>query len=254
MDINDLNAQRPEIVFNISETERVYTIESVDKDRNIRDHREIFLFYDSPDTLITLARYNQSNFISGPGGMIRIMSILGRLHVELLPERRLVYVHSYHDSEINVSEALYTLTILSLDTFQKTFITHPFTPFAFEWEPMVFPDDYIESNPDRYKRTQEMDEITADFLAERKYQSPVSRIIVDGEFIFAFTATVNDSSEVLVDIFDGNSGKYLSSAFFPGSYNSQIRNGYFYQVNNYIQTDVFPKIEKYKIDPRVYGK
>ena len=253
LELNDLIFQRPEFVFNISETEHVYTIGAMDKDRNNRDHSEILLFYDSQDTIITLARYTQSNYIVGPS-MSRAMGNLGMLLVEILPGNRIIFTHTYHDSEINETKSTYTLTILSLDTFKKTYITHPYTPVAIEWEPLEYPDDYRERNPEQYKQAQEMNEITEKFIAERKYQSTLFRIAVDGEFIFAFTAFSGDASETIVDIFDGSTGKYLRSALFPVSYMSQIRNGYLYKVNNYFQTDDFPKIEKFKIDPAVYKK
>lgn len=57
-----------------------------------------------------------------------------------------------------------------------------------------------------------------------------------------------------MDVFDADAGRYICSAFFPYTWGSKIRNGYFYKFNDYRQEEVYPLVEKYRIDPRVYGR
>lgn len=253
MGANQLFPLGPEVVYCLGESERVYSIDSYN--RQNRSRKEIYLFYQDADSLRVLARYPQSNYITGPPRGPTIMrSYLGMLLVAPLPGNRIVYLHTFHDSEITAEGVSYRLTVLDLDSMQKTYLDHqehPYTPVEITWEPLTYPEEYRKQDPEQWRLTQQFNEIAEAFLAERKYRSPIIHLCTDDRYIFAFTNTRNDSSEKKVDVFDADRQSYLCSAWFSvGS--GCIRNGYLYKVNNYNGGDVFPQIEKYRIDQKVY--
>ncbi len=246
----------PEVVYCLGETARVYAIDSRDADLQNRTRKEIYLFYQDADSLTLLARYPQSNFVASPtSGQSIWTGSWGMLLLAPLPDRRIVYLHSYHDTEITDEEVSYRLTILDLDSMQRTYLDHQdrtCIPVEITWEPLTYPEEYRTRDPELWRSTQEMNRLVEEFIAERRYSAPVNRLLTDDEHIFVFTDTTNDSSGVKVDVFDPEGG-YLRSAWFPVGF-GRIRDGYLYKVNNYFAGDIFPQIEKYRIDPRVYGR
>ena len=256
MAANQLLPLVPEVVYCLGESEWVYAIDSRDRDPEKRSRKEIYLFYQDSDSLRVLAHYPQSNYISGPpreGALI--IPNLGMLLVAPLPGNRIVYLHSYHDSEITAEGVSYRLTVLDLDSMQTSYLDHrdpTYTPSELWWEPMTYSEEYRERNPEHWRRLQLQNETIGAVIAERKYGSPISHLCTDDRFIFAFTNTRNDSSEVKVDVFDADRGLYLHSAWFS-AFSDCIRDGYLYKVNNYFGGEAFPQIEKYRIDQRVYS-
>ena len=89
-----------------------------------------------------------------------------------------------------------------------------------------------------------------DIMRKERYTAGLQEILVDGEFVFAFTFKKNDEEEFLTDVFNIKTGEYISSAYFSGVPNL-IKDGYAYYMNPGSQ-DEFPKIEKFKIEPAVY--
>lgn len=255
MEAEHLIPQGPESVYSFGESERVYAIDTRDADRQNRSRKEVYLFYQDSDSLRVLTHYPQSNFVAGPprGGTIT-SGVWGRLLVAPLPGKRIVYLHSYHDTEISgEGGASYRLTILDLDAMRQRHIDHhdpAYTPVETSWEPMTFPEEYREQNPDHWRRTQELNRLVEEFVAERQYNCPVSRLYSDDDFIFVFTNTRNDSSDVKVDVFNAERG-YLRSAWFSAGF-GYIRGGYLCKVSNYFSGEEFPQIEKYRINQRVY--
>ncbi|KPK89292.1 hypothetical protein AMJ80_10000 [bacterium SM23_31] len=250
---SDLRPCMPEQVIQLNETERIiiFDAEQIQRAgmREQKYHREVFLFYEKADTLLTLAHYVQSNFIPETG-TFRI-SDLGWLEADYLPDNRFVFIHSFHDSRIGSSDADYTLTILSLDTMKKTFITHWFKPVELDWVPYEYPEEEKKKYPGEYKRSLEQAKKRKDFNAERKYKAALQELLTDGNYIFAFTHFVNENNETLADIFDAVEGKYLHSAYFS-VIPTVIKNGYGYRVGR--NSEGFSVIEKYKINPAVYRK
>jgi len=84
-----------------------------------------------------------------------------------------------------------------------------------------------------------------------KIYAPLQRIITDNYFIFAVTYEYNEGKGYLVDIFNSSSREYLRSAYFP-FIPDFLKNGYAYRLKT--GSDIFPEVEKYKVNPAVYGK
>lgn len=246
-----MRADRPEIVYCLGEEERLYIIGAQDVDRENREHREVYLYYETADSLHVLAHHAQTDGIIG-GGIY--MSSLGKLLVSPLPGNRCVFLHTYFDSQHGPDDYTYTLTILDLESFERSEITHTYTPEEFVWEPFDYSEEYKQQRPDQWKQMQERNANALRTFKEREYSVPIIQLVTDNQFIFAFTATNNDSLGVLVDVFDSEVEEYICSAYFPAAYGVQIANMYLYKFNEYRLEGDIPLVEKYRIDPKVYGK
>ena len=126
-----------------------------------------------------------------------------------------------------------------------------------QYSPVEIPDSVKDSYFARFKAFEEMSRIPyppkkiIDMIKDTKYYPPLQRVFADGGIVVALTFQRNKKGEFLADIFDIVSGGYLRSAYFC-DVPDVIKNGYAYrsvQGNN-----IYPYIEKYKINPAVYGK
>ena len=248
LDLNSPVERNFQFAYAVDASSQIFSVSFRGKDMNNRDRNEIFLFYDTVDTLNMLVKYARTNRVPDTGSTI---SFLGVLHVALLPGNRVVYIHPFQDSQISETEAIYTITIQSLDNLDKSFITHRYSPVKIDWEPFEYTEDYKKNYPDQYRRERENEKKKEKYLAERKYKASLQRIVTDNNYIFAFTYYQNND-EFLADVFDGDTGKYLNSAFLPLGYGTVIKNGYAYRIAT--NEEGFYIVEKYKIDPTVYGK
>ena len=189
MAANQLLPLVPEVVYCLGESEWVYAIDSRDRDPEKRSRKEIYLFYQDSDSLRVIVQYPQSNWIYTPPGSYMVMPSLGMLLVTPLSGNRIVYLHTYHDSEITAEGVSYRLTILDLDSMQTSYLDHrdpTYTPSELWWEPMTYSEEYRERNPEHWRRLQLQNETIGAVIAERKYGSPISHLCTDDRFIFAF--------------------------------------------------------------------
>ncbi len=117
--------------------------------------------------------------------------------------------------------------------------------------------DIPESHFDKYRGSSKKDGREAaakqmiKILKEHPYYPPLRDLRVDGNYIFAFTYSKNDHEEILTDIFDGSTGKYLRQAYFS-VIPRYIKDGKAYFLKR--GQDIFPKVEVYSIDPSVYER
>ncbi|MFC1554478.1 hypothetical protein ACFL7D_07585 [candidate division KSB1 bacterium] len=112
-------------------------------------------------------------------------------------------------------------------------------------------------------------ETAKSFGSTLKYFPPLKYLRTDGQYVFGFhynisaeekhRRTVSDKEmgekmeidSYMVDIVDVAAGKLIARAQFP-FFPDVIRNEYAYRM--YTPPGEFPVIEKYRIDPSVYGK
>ena len=200
LDLNSPVERNFQFAYAVDASSQIFSVGFKDKDMNNRDRNEIFLFYDTVDTLNMLVKYSRTNRIPDTGGT---MSSLGILLTGLLPNKRVLYMHSFNDTQINEKDATYTITIQSLVDMRKSFITHRYIPVEFDWEPFEFSEDYKKNYPDQYRRERENEKKVKKYLAERKYKASLQRIVTDNNYIFAFTYYQNNH-ELLADVFDGD--------------------------------------------------
>ena len=181
---------------------------------------------------------------------------LGVIMFDMLSGNRLVYTYFTANEPDNIQDSKYILHIINLDSGKKTEIFHPYTPHPITKAPTQFYEDMLD-NPDTSEEDKRSHRKMINKIKDRfkdiPYYIPLQEIKTDNNYIFAFTFVTGDSTEVLADIFDGDTGNYLRSAFFT-FIPEVIKNGYAYKYNDWRENNEFPLVEKYRIDPAVYGK
>jgi len=248
----DMKVDEPELIITLNETDRLYnaTAQQLEEDKVKEDF--VFLIYQTEDAVDILADYKRTNVIRYEILAYRGKPHFGSLMAAMLTNNRVVYTHTFHETEIDENLANYKLFVLSLDNLKKIIITHPFNPVVFikKEDPSV--ERMIERSsliPELYKRLQQK---IYDVYDERKYKSPLQSLMTDRNYIFAFTFEKNKEEEIFADVFNADTGKYIKSAYFPFIPNT-IKNGYAYNLKKTTETE-FAEIKKYRIDPAVYGK
>lgn len=251
-----LNPNRPKNIVSFGEKERFFSLDALAYDWTWTG----MLLYEKEDALVKLVDYPLESYIETKETGI-MLPFLGLILHAVLPGKRVVYTHTAYDSQKDENGYSYKLHIVSLDDFKINEIIHPY-------EPVEITNDDISKYKERIdlsRNDREKGKYIALYKAIEKrisgvpYKASLNHLTADGKYIFAFTYKKNDKSEVLTDIFDADSGQYLSSAYFPTYYNNipavgYLKNGYSYRLNDYFKTGVFAKIEVHSINPALYGK
>jgi hypothetical protein len=81
-------------------------------------------------------------------------------------------------------------------------------------------------------------------------QSEIVQILSDRQYIFVISQPIDAPNNYLIDIFNANEKRYVQSVLFPFLPRA-IRNGYAYTIRT--GKDIYPVVEKYKLDTKVYG-
>ena len=177
----------------------------------------------------------------------------GRFHFDLLPDRRVVYTFAAVHKTFENGKWYYSLFVHDLKNLEKVEIKKPYTPVAIPDSVIYYKDDAIPriTNERIRNRLLEKEKERSKKLKELKFYAAVKQLLTDGDFIFVFTFEFNEENKQVVEIIDSGTGKLISSAYFP--FEPQIiKNGYAYKIGK--NEEGFYVIEKYKIDPAVYGK
>ncbi len=255
LDSLDLRTDRPESVWCLGEDERLLVVGTQDRDSNNLEHREVFLFHLVGNTLTVLARYQQTDALYGQYGPVVSMDALGKLLAAPLPDGRAVYLHTFHDSRQGGEELQYTLTLIDLESGQRETLSHSYELYELTWTRPLPNEELRERDPEQFRQWEEQWDLVDEGIAERHWSVPVLGIETDGPFIFVFTSAKNDSGEVLTDVFNADERSYVGSAWFLGDYYGvRIADACLYKFNEFRVEDDFPRVDKYRIDPRVYGR
>jgi len=250
----------PNDVYSLNDSERVVRIAARKELKDDRNLVEVMaLVYENADTLIELAEYAPDNirglremaWIAIPGAT-SMRTVYGEgfydLFAVLLPNKHVAFMHTFYDAKEENNEFAYTINIVNLANLQKSQITKSYEPFDIKKE--LSSGRYNEANEKFLKANLEV----------RKYFPPLSSLLYDRKLLFAvhdvgpvgkYNLKEGESFEVLTDIFDVETFTYLRSAYFPDT-PEIIKNGYAYNIG--VNEDGFIVLEKYKIDPAVYGK
>ncbi|KPK90110.1 hypothetical protein AMJ80_08855 [bacterium SM23_31] len=208
-----------------------------------------YLFYVNSGNIKILAKYDIVNTvitIEGGGGSFTSQDRdIGRLVYSLLPDKRVAYSNSAIDIDIKNNEGVLTLYTVDLGGLEKREIYYKYTP-------QKIPQSIIDRFESRGKNH---DKRVANMLREHMYLPPFNRLITDGKYIILGILIREEDGGVkdgeICVILDSENGKTLQKAIFP-SMSGIFNNGYYYNLK--VSADEFPVIEKYKIDPAVYGK
>ena len=226
-------------VHSINESERIMSL--MTSNISLEDKFPYYdvLFYEGPDSLIEIARYNNkiaNLFLSAP--------FRGDLLWDVTFDNKVIYTHPGFDIKNDRNDFYYVLNIFSFEDFSKSQIIHKYIHVE------ITADEKERYYKKKYEDTRE-GRIHLDILKNTKFHPPLLNLIADRNFIFVCVHQDKDTENVLVDVFDIKDMKHLSSAYFPFS-PEDIKNGYTYRETK--NEEGFYVIEKYKIDPAVYGK
>jgi len=215
------------------------------------------LLYEYNDTLNELVTYSPSNLENltqfGSVGSVDRSSIGYLYHYPLhspfltvlLPENRIAYSHIFIDDIQNNNTFRYTIHIKDLNTMELSHITHNYKPI--ETKEAYDKGAFIKVMGD-----------VEEYTKKHIYHPALCALHYDDECLFAVreanfgrATDLNIDIPYQTDVFDAQTGTYIRTVEFPFK-PQYIKNGYIYRkIKN---QDGYWMIEKYRIDPRVYGK
>ena len=205
-----------------------------------------FLFYVKDDsvTLITKQRKVDSFVLREADSfwMTRV-GILGNLSYVLLPGNKILYSHSAHDVTVEKGTGQAVLHVVSLENMEKYDISYFFKPREITKS---------EINDVQYSGTKKRvgDDIKS-AMRKAKYYAPFYDIYADGNMVFLYSGADKEYKSYFFSVIDTEKRKYVCSMVIP-LLPSCIKNGFLYKYHR--PEDEFPYVEKYNIDPAVYGK
>ena len=185
----------------------------------------------------------------------------GRLVSAILPGRKVAYSETHKDKILENGTWYYFIHIYDLDTQERKQIKRPYNPVAIP-DSVIHPPLKEGYDGDRIiggrvtpegKITftaKERDKKRSELLKELGIYPAIQGLFSDGNLLFAKTYEYVKGKGYVYEIFDIETGSYLRSAYFP--FNAVLKNGYAYRILK--GSDIFPVVEKYKVNPAVYGK
>ncbi|KPK88117.1 hypothetical protein AMJ80_11385, partial [bacterium SM23_31] len=170
----------------------------------------------------------------------------------LLPDRKFVYTNSHINRSFKDGNWYYSLFVYDLKTHEQKEIKRFYNPVSIPDSVIYRTTEYPENLPEYFLESLKKEERTRrEKLEAIKVYAPLHHIITDGTLIFALTWEYDKEKGCIVEIIDSITGKYLRSAYFP-FIPDFLKNGYAYRLKT--GSDIFPEVEKYKVNPAVYSK
>jgi len=171
----------------------------------------------------------------------------------LLSNKRILYIDPELFKEKRGDDWYYILHIYDLKTHETTQIERQYVPVRIPDSLMVYKEPkFPPTVSERLKNNiikSEKEHIEE--LKKKKVYDPIRKVFTDNDLIFVVTNIKVAGKGYVVEIIDADSGEYLRSAFFD-FFPPIIKNGYVYRLMS--GGNIFPYIEKYRINPAVYGK
>lgn len=171
----------------------------------------------------------------------------------LLSNKRILYIDPELFKEKRVDDWYYILYIYDLKTNGTTQIERQYVPVRIPDSLLVYKEPkFPPTASERLKNNiikSEKEHIEE--LKKKKVYDPIRKIYTNNNLIFIVTNIKVPGKGYVVEIIDADSGEYLRSAFFD-FFPLIIKNGYAYRLMS--GSNIFPYVEKYRVDPAVYGK
>jgi hypothetical protein len=184
--------------------------------------------------------------------------MLGWFYYSITTSSKIILTHTFHDVTFSNTTAQLTFHIVSP-------ASNAVSKFAVTYQLEAIPDSVIQRyNPsyqeklrkvkmsyelkDMYKRVENA-------LKQRKYKPPFTAMQSDDAYIFLINDKVESGkTKYYISVINSESGKEISSFITSESISSGdiFKNGYRYKI--FTPKDGYPVVQKYRIDPRVYGK
>jgi hypothetical protein len=209
---------------------------------------EILVYEKEGETPKALVKYiDEFYFIERWGNRIFSynMLYLSNFFWQLIPNNKIIYVDIVKDNIVDQKTAYYSINKIVLTDSVIERITHQYQRTPILYEQYGYLDNYSES-PERTAVIKKVKKA----VEQEKYNRSLQGLLCDRDYVFTFAYT-NKNGAILTDVFDVDKKLYIVSVFIPGIPKA-IFDGYAYYVNK--SKDGFPVIQKYRIDPRVYGK
>jgi hypothetical protein len=232
----------------LNENELIYVGHTMTEDNPNETYYNLIV-YEKNGTLKIIAKYDLFNMAChkewGGGFSQAGQKELGRLHFALLPDDRIIYCHTYYDVTYKDNTGYCVFHISNPDGSDERRLTYTFTPIPFtrlnlkQAIATLGRSGNGTANKKLYKR-----------LELLKYFKPFEEMFVDGEYIFLITESYYVKKPVGVVIkteMQETSVMSIEYEFVP----ALIRDGFAYRITTRIYQ---PVVEKYKINPIVYGK
>jgi len=254
-----LRPMNPSILYPLNESDMLFRLNNTydERDEKYPDFEYVLLWRNG--TITTIAEYQMYSMLHNKRFNTQV-SFRGKL-LCTVTGNKLALMYGYTDKSFREAQHFYSIHVVLLDDYQETILEHTYDPVPIPESLISYYKDHppvpignflgSEGLEAIRKAFEESREIIFKMIEEDKYMPPVQQLLSDRNHIFAFTHTMNEQGAVLVDIFDINELTYECSAWFPVLMDV-IKNGYAYRINK--PADEFPVIEKYRIDPAVYGK
>ena len=252
----------PRMVYKFNEKQNIFYFDTIKEEKESKEtYKGDGLIYFDPDTLFEIASYYSKKDERGLKTIPPVREgfvIIGAKYenpnsetmFDILPGNRIIYSNSVYDCVMGEKESHYILNIFDLDTFEYSQIVRPFNPVK------------ISESLKSGLYTEKGKKSIENFIERNKieYFYPLHKIITDRNYAFLFIyhtyyyAELKEGvkREFLVEVIDVDTGELVSRAYLPFRAHV-IKNGYAYYLNRGSK-DEFPVIEKYKINPAVYGK
>ena len=205
-----------------------------------------YLFYADKDIVTVIAKYRNVNTFMWEQGRMGI-GLVGGFCFAVLPDSRILYTHTCHDVKYTSNTAQLTFHIISPEKNMKS-------EFVITYKPEAIPESVIESQtPSKIREEQKkMYNDIVNMLKQKKYRPLFLNMKSDSVFLFLRYRS-SDNKMSLIKVIDAETGKEVSNFIQPSDfYLDTIKNGYGYLSTT--PKDGYPIVEKYRIDPRVYGK
>ncbi len=249
---------RPQGMVLYDPDHRLYGVTARPREAAFGEDRLYHLFYETPDSLHTLARYRYDNMLAG-SRMGMTLPFLGDFFFAPLDGRRVVFTHTGVDRIREGEQARYVLHLLDLDTMERRRIEHAYEPEPVGVEDvedrLVDPEQFDDENNRRIYR--EMNTALLEGITEYSEKGPLLGLLADRDRIFAVTGSMQDSTRALTDVFDAGTGSHLMTTWIPMSRFGPptirlIRGGRAYGMNDFFETGEDPRITCYRMNPGLY--
>ncbi|MFC1553942.1 hypothetical protein ACFL7D_04840 [candidate division KSB1 bacterium] len=164
-----------------------------------------------------------------------------------ISDSKVIYSYPSIDKTEENEKTEYTIHCFDLTNNKQSKIIHQYTPVRIR-------DSDLQEFRDLEEMIKRIDprywEDMWTVLNGISHYDSFKRLYVDDNKIMVFTYSMNKSGYYLVNVFDAISEKFMHAIYSPVIPDC-IKNGYAYKVG---ESDGFPVIQKYRIDPSVYGK
>ncbi|MFC1555509.1 hypothetical protein ACFL67_00340 [candidate division KSB1 bacterium] len=200
------------------------------------------LIYEDPDTIYTIYA-NESSDILQLETYEYAGQDIGGLYWAVLEDNRIVYIDAALYRDKYKRETEYVLTIVDPATSEKKTISQKCVQIQFA-------DSLFERTPPSLLGKRDIEKNFNQIRSEFQYIAPVSKLLTDQNILFVDRADFRESRSFF-DVFDMNNDIYIYSVIFSCKPDI-IRNGFAYCLTK--DANSIPIVEKYSIDPIVYGR